>query len=126
MHKLKGVTFTEVALICIFIILNLLTMSCCARCQPIRLRDLYLKLKKVLMYNSILRYTQQIFYSITLSAMMNIDFIMKNSRNDKNLTLSIGALVVLTCFSLFTLDFMKKNKKLLPNPDFMAKFGALY
>ena len=78
LYKLKGVIFASLALIFIFILLGIVTLNKCIKRLPARLTKINLKLKELLMYNSILRYTQQIFFSITLSSMLNLNYAAKN------------------------------------------------
>ena len=78
------------------------------------------------MYNSILRYTQQIFYSVCLSSMISINYGMRKEFDIMNVSLSCSAILILGCFSVFTYVFMQKNKEKLPDPDFIAKYGSLY
>lgn len=78
------------------------------------------------MFNSILRYTQQIFFSITLSAMLSLKNSYQHGYDLMNLSFSIFALIALVAFSFFVLIFMEKNKGKLSKPEFMAKYGALY
>ena len=126
MQKFKGLLLVIALLACSFIFLTMFTSEKLSKCMPTALRGVFLKAKKALMYNSILRYVQQVFFSTVLCAMMNLKYSFKHGFETLNTSSCVGLIVALAVFALFTRTFMLNNKANLGKPEFIARYGALY
>ena len=65
------------------------------------------------MYNSILRYTQQIFFPIGLSAMLSLNYAVRVEFETMNIAASVVVLGFFIFFTNFSHSFLQKNKNLL-------------
>ena len=85
-----------------------------------------LSLKAKLMFNSILRYTLQSFFRISLSTFMNLRLIFLTTISLTGLLFAIPSVAALIGFTTFTYLFMQKNQDKLEDPYFEKCYGALY
>ena len=58
--------------------------------------------------------------------MLNLKYSFKNEHQPLNTSLCVVLIVLLCLFAIFTRNFMLKNKVNLAEPDFKARYGALY
>ena len=106
-------------------IFTVITKQLRSKISPNALK-LVLLLKAKLMYNSILRYTLQSFYRISLATFMNLKLIFTASVSLSALFFSIPITISLIGFTFFTYAFMQKNKDKLEDPYFEKCYGSLF
>ena len=78
------------------------------------------------MFNSILRFTMQTFFTISLSSFINIKYSVSESVIWTNIAIQLAAIVFLLCFTIYFKLFLKWNEAKLGLEKFKGTFGALY
>ena len=74
------------------------------------IQTLILKLKSMIMFNSILRYFQQSFFTIALNSMMCISFSLRKELDATNFVVSCLTLLSLTALIYFCYSFLKRRR----------------
>ena len=126
MDKLKSpILFCLSMAIIIGILLILMTKTCRRYC-PKKITTAAKKLKGLVMFNSVLRFILQAYFTIALGALLNIRYSLRDGIKWGNVTIQVIALIFLLLFAIYFKFFLKWNQALLHNTYFRSKFGALY
>lgn len=127
MQKLKGVILIISSMLAAAGAIYLLTsVKRCVRCMHRKIQTLILKLKSMIVFNSMLRYFQQSLFTIALNSMLCIGYSLRKEFNTSNFVCSCLALLSLTAFSYLCYSFLKRKRLELREKSFTAKFGTLY
>ena len=82
-----------------------ITRYCWHRFHP-KLQKFIIVIKAKLMYNSVIRYILQSFFSVSLGAMLNLRFTIFLEPNALNLITSLLVIALLIAFTIFSYTFM--------------------
>ena len=110
------------------ILLVLVCKNCCLHRCPSVVRNLILRLKNMLLYNSLLRYWMMVFLSFSLGCMMQIELTTRDATL-WNKVQSVISLIILIGFLLLTYIVTRhlfKIIKRLKDLSFRQSYGTLY
>ena len=117
----------SIAVCFILILIFLCLLKTFYHCLPQCIKNLLVKIKNMLMFNSVLRYVLTAYQSMMMNAFVTLH--MLNSAEPPDYITLVSALLYILAllgFLAFQMVFLRRNKANLNKPDFQSKFNSLY
>ena len=126
MDKLKSPILFYIVTAIVLGMLSILDIEKCRKHSPKKVSNTVKKAKGLLMFNSILRFTMQTFFTISISSFINIKYSVSESIIWTNIAIQLAAIAILLCFTIYFKLFLQWNEAKLGLEKFKGTFGALY